>query len=82
MIPDALVWLLIALGITLFVLPKASSFGSAALWGAAFGFVLYGVYDLTNYALLKGWPLPVVIVDIAWGAFLCAAAAMALFMLK
>ena len=43
----------------------------AALWGAMFGFFTYATYDLTNLALLKDWPLNIVIVDILWGAVLC-----------
>ena len=43
----------------------------AALWGALFGFFTYATYDLTNLALLKDWPLNIVIVDILWGAVLC-----------
>ena len=43
----------------------------AALWGALFGFFTYATYDLTNLALLKDWPLNIVIVDILWGVVLC-----------
>ncbi len=39
--------------------------------GAFLGLVIYGVYDLTNYATLRGWPLTVCVVDAAWGALLC-----------
>jgi len=49
--------------------------GRCAMYGALFGFFTYATYDLTNLATLKGWPLSVVIVDIAWGTFLCAAVA-------
>lgn len=40
------------------------------LKGVLFGLVAYGTYDLTNHATLKGWPLIVTVVDIAWGAIL------------
>jgi uncharacterized membrane protein len=43
----------------------------AALWGALFGFFTYATYDLTNLALLKDWPLNIVVVDILWGVVLC-----------
>jgi uncharacterized membrane protein len=73
----ALVYVCIPLGVILFVLPRATP-GSSTLsilpWGFLYGLLLYGVYDFTNYSLLKGWPLPVTIVDIAWGGTLCAAA--------
>jgi uncharacterized membrane protein len=73
-VPSILVWILIALGILLFVLPKADPKGAPLevfLWGALFGLVLYGVYDLTNYAVLGRWPLSMTVIDIVWGALLC-----------
>jgi len=47
----------------------------AVLWGALFGFFTYATYDLTNLALLKDWPIIIVIVDILWGVVLCSAVA-------
>jgi uncharacterized membrane protein len=47
----------------------------AALWGALFGFFTYATYDLTNLALLKDWPINIVIVDILWGVVLCTVVA-------
>ena len=35
------------------------------------GLVIYGVYDLTNYAVLRGWTLKVTLLDIGWGTFAC-----------
>ena len=49
----------------------------AALDGAFLGLVVYGTYNFTNLALLRGWPLSVCAVDIAWGCALTAAAACA-----
>ncbi len=75
--PSALaVYLLIPLGLVLFVLPKADGdAGKAALWGALFGLVLYGVYDFTNHALVKGWPFKIVVIDLVWGMVLCGLSA-------
>lgn len=39
-------------------------------WGALYGFFGYSLYELTNYAVLANWPLPIVFVDIAWGTVL------------
>lgn len=76
----AAVYLLIPVGVALFVMPLASgSPHKALLWGALFGAVLYGVYDFTNHALLKGWPPVVVVVDIIWGAVLCGVTAIVTF---
>jgi len=68
-------WAVIVTGVQLFVLPRASGTGSIpsfVLWGALFGLIVYAVYDLTNYAVIKNWPLTVTIVDIVWGALVCS----------
>lgn len=57
-------------GLVTFVLLPAlekKSWHSALLLGAFFGFIAYSTYDLTNLSVMKNWPLPVTIVDIAWG---------------
>lgn len=67
-----MVYVFIALGITLFVLPKANGdYAQALIWGVLFGAVLYGVYDFTNYSLIANWPLPITIIDFIWGMVLC-----------
>ncbi len=69
-----LVYILIPTGLLLFVLPRLQppcSLGKAWCWGALFGIVLYGVYDLTNHAVLDHWPVSIVILDLVWGAILC-----------
>lgn len=69
-----------ALAIVVFAVPLAASWVSAALFGALFGFCVYAAYDLTNLATLRGWPLTVSLVDLAWGAVVTAAAAAACFL--
>src|SRR5210317_1255491 len=71
-------YLIYIAGILIFaVLPALAkdSLRHAAVWGALFGFFTYATYDLTNLALLKDWPLIIVIVDILWGVVLCSAVA-------
>ncbi len=48
---------------------KARSWLKGLVNGAAFGFIAYGTYDLTNMATLKDWSWAVVGVDMAWGTF-------------
>jgi len=63
------------LGISIFAIYPSVSKGSvyhAILMGALFGFFTYATYDLTNLATLKGWPLPIVFIDIIWGSVLSA----------
>ena len=62
-------------GISIFAIYPAVNKGSAfnaILMGALFGIFTYATYDLTNLATLKGWPLPIVFIDIFWGAVLSA----------
>jgi uncharacterized membrane protein len=71
-------YLLFLLGLLVFVIVPAEQHHTAvwaAGYGALFGFFTYLTYDLTNLATLKGWPVLLSIVDIAWGSMLCAAVA-------
>ena len=66
---------LFVVGISIFAIYPAvnkSSVYFAILMGALFGFFTYATYDLTNLATLKGWPIPIVIIDIIWGSVLSA----------
>jgi len=70
-----LVYLLIPLGIVLFALPQVSQENlpwSSLFWGCVYGVVLYGIYDMTNMAMLAGWSLRLSLFDIVWGGALCA----------
>ena len=71
--PALLVYVLLAFGIVALVLPRTPS-GPPTLRGALFGLIVYGVYDLTNLSTLKGWPIVLTAIDIAWGAAASAAA--------
>ncbi len=77
-IPALLVYLLIAAGITAFTVTTSSGdLMEISQRGALLGLVIYGVYDLTNYATLRAYPLSYAAADIAWGTFLCGATAVA-----
>ena len=51
------------------LMPVPATLGIAAVRSAALGLTAYGVYDLSNLATLRGWTLPLTLVDMAWGAF-------------
>jgi uncharacterized membrane protein len=75
-------YLIFIAGLVLFVIEPAVGDGSwprALGYGAAFGFVTYATYDLTNLATLKAWPLSVTIVDLVWGTVLAASVATATY---
>jgi uncharacterized membrane protein len=76
--PAILFYLIYTVGAWFFATQPGVDDGSvltAALRGAAFGFVAYATYDLTNHATLRGWPTIVTVVDMAWGTLLTAAVA-------
>lgn len=56
---------------------RASSWNDAARRGAGLGAFAYATYDLTNWAVLREWPVSVVVVDIAWGVALTTIVAIA-----
>ncbi len=77
----ALVYLLIPGGLILFVRPMLGATAPLSLafgWGALFGLVLYGVYDMTNLAVLEKWTWRVALADMAWGGVLCGLSAVVL----
>ena len=68
-----LVYIVAVLGIWFFAIPKATSLGTAFMWGALLGFVMYAFYDFTNLATLKDYPWSLTIVDTLWGTLLVGA---------
>lgn len=77
----ALVYPVLALGITVFVVNRARTPLEALAYGALFGLVSYGLYDLTNHATLRDWPAVLTIVDITWGVVICGTTAWIVAML-
>jgi len=65
--PAALVYL------TIHVQPQG--WGEAALRGLVLGLAAYGAYNLTNYAIVRDWPLRISAIDWVWGSLLGAATA-------
>lgn len=67
------VYMFLALSVSIFVLPAAgesAGLGSVFIFGFLMGLFVYGVYDMTNMATLKTWPLQLALVDMFWGATL------------
>ena len=65
-------------GLVFFVVEPAVRAGAwrrAVLTGAFFGLVTYATWDLTNLAVIEGFPAVLVPIDLAWGAFVSAAVA-------
>lgn len=74
--PAAIIFYLIFIaGIYIFAIYPAvqkNSMQHALVFGGLFGLFTYATYELTNYAVLKNWPLNIVIIDILWGTVLTA----------
>ena len=69
-----LVYVLIPAGLVAFARPAMGADASiwrAVAWGAAYGLVVYGVYDLTNLAVLEKWTVRMTVIDLAWGCTIC-----------
>ena len=51
----------------------------AIVRGLVLGVAAYGAYDLTNLAIIRDWPVKISVIDMAWGAFISAAATAAAY---
>lgn len=78
-----LFYLVHAAGIAVFAVPLALNAGTwphALLYGGLFGLCVYAAYDFTNLATLRGWPIAVTVVDLAWGIVVTAAVTLVAFL--
>lgn len=74
------VYIFIPFAILFFALNKhTDTRASATFKGACLGFSVYAVYELTNIALIKNWPLEMGLIDILWGPILCGLTAFVCF---
>ena len=65
-------YILIASGIIMFAYPRIRKDSKYILkdslyYGFLYGFILYGVYDLTCGAIFKNWDFKLAIIDMLWG---------------
>jgi uncharacterized membrane protein len=77
-LPAVMFYIIYAAGLVLFAISPGRAAGSimtAAALGAALGLVAYGTYNLTNLAILKGYPSRIATIDLAWGVIASGAAA-------
>lgn len=76
--PAALCYAVMILGLWHFVIrPAAGDPVTAATQGAALGATVYGVYEMTNLATIKGWSTRFAVMDWIWGTLLFAGTAAA-----
>lgn len=73
LIPAFIVYLLFSVMLWMIILPLADfNIVKSFYYGALVGFVIYGIYDMTNLAVFKEWTVFIAIVDWVWGVFLCS----------
>ncbi|HEY2710237.1 MAG TPA: DUF2177 family protein [Caulobacteraceae bacterium] len=80
LVPAVLFYALYLLGVVGFAaMPavRAGRWQNAVKLGAAFGFVAYATYDLTNQATLRAWSTEITVLDLSWGTFVSACGAAA-----
>lgn len=71
-LPALVLYSLMAVAIENFIFQNSSITGrlQVLLNSAFLGLVCYGIYDLTNRAVLENFPLKMVVVDMVWGTLL------------
>ena len=72
-VPAAMYYVFYPMAIVFLALtPRPATLASAALRSAVLGAAAFGVYDLTNLAILRGYTVNMTIVDMLWGTFATA----------
>jgi uncharacterized membrane protein len=73
-----IVYIAIALGIIVFVLPKIDTTKTTEIrlrdslfYGGLFGVVSYAIFDFTNHFIFEKWDIYVSLMDSIWGGLLC-----------
>jgi len=78
--PAAVFYFMYIAGIVYFAVSPALASGrwqDAIVPAAVLGFIAYGTYDFTNWAVMRDWPAGITFIDVAWGTVLTSVAAAA-----
>ncbi len=74
-VPAALFYILYPVALVYLVLGnQPAGWLDAALRSAVLGLAAYGVYNLTNLAIVRDWPLGLSLIDWTWGGVVSALA--------
>ena len=77
--PAVLCFIILAFGLVYFVLDRIRDdhiVEDSFRYGGVFGAVVYGVFDLTNYAIFTDYTAGTVLIDMAWGTILASVVSM------
>ena len=63
------VYALMVSGLMIFVIPKVQGLNTllTILYSGFFGLIVYGVFAMTNYAILAPWTIELMLIDTIWG---------------
>jgi uncharacterized membrane protein len=84
-VPAVLFYLLYTIGLMIFIIVPAfnnTSLGQAMGMGVLFGMFTFGTYALVNLAVIRDWPLLIVLVDLIEGMFVTGVACTVAFYLS
>ena len=77
-----LVYIVSVIAIWVFVLSSVQDVKEAAFYGTLLGLLMYGFYDLTNMATLRGYSWSMVAVDSIWGGVVVGIVTLVMFLVK
>ena len=82
LIPAIFTYIIMIISINYFILQRYKKLTRQVLLDSfLLGFFIYSVYDLTNLATIKNWPIKMVIMDSLWGGLLYLATTYIVFKL-
>lgn len=73
--PAIVAYIIMYIGMILIVIPMIKMTGDYSTWNifkiaGLFGFCVYGIWNMTNMAIFKDFPLQTAIMDTTWGTFI------------
>ena len=69
-IPTIICYIALVFGLNYFILSTDMSRNQKIINAILLGLVIYSVYEMTTYAILKNWNIKSVIIDTLWGGIL------------
>jgi len=75
LVPTVIAYILIIGSVWYFAVNPSKNYKDAALRGALLGLGVYGIYESTNYAILKNYSSSIALMDTLWGTFLFSVSA-------
>ena len=75
LIPAIITYFILVFAVCFFAIRPHQCLFAMVRDGLLIGFVTYGTYDFTCFALFKGFTWSLSIIDVLWGMFICAVVA-------